>query len=101
MVWGKFLSRLQYFAPFSGMQCTAVALISLILLMNQGVPELEDIYQRDPSFLDLILHEGTSLYDSIVHERGYTFSWLFLIGSVLYLQVMITYMRACMSLKFG
>ena len=61
-----------YFAPFNGMQCTAVALISLILLMNQGVPEFEDTYQRDPSFLDLILHEGTSLYGKIVHERRYT-----------------------------
>lgn len=40
--------------------------------MNQGVPEFEDTYQRDPSFLDLILHEGTLLYDSIVHESGYT-----------------------------
>ena len=30
-----------------------------------------------------------------------TFSRLFLIGSFLYLQVMITYMRAWMSLKFG
>ena len=30
-----------------------------------------------------------------------TFSRLFLIGSFSYLQVMITYMRACMSLKFG
>ena len=28
-------------------------------------------------------------------------SWLFLIGSFSYLQVMITYMRAWMSLKFG
>ena len=46
------------------MVCSALAvtLISLILLMNQGVPEFEDTYQRDPSFLDLILHEGTSLY---------------------------------------
>ena len=30
-----------------------------------------------------------------------TFSRLFLIGSFSYLQVMITYMRALMSLKFG
>ena len=30
-----------------------------------------------------------------------TFSLLFLIGSFLYLQVMITYMRAWMSLKFS
>ena len=30
-----------------------------------------------------------------------TFSGLFLIGSISYLQVMITYMRAWMSLKFG
>ena len=30
-----------------------------------------------------------------------TFSGLFLIGSFSYLQVMITYMRAWMSLKFG
>ena len=30
-----------------------------------------------------------------------TFSWLFLIGSSSYLQVLITYMRAWMSLKFG
>ena len=30
-----------------------------------------------------------------------TFSWLFLIGSFSYLQVMITYMREWMSLKFG
>ena len=62
------------FAPFNGMQCTAVTLISLILLMNKGVPEFEYryTYQRDPSFLDLILHEGTSLYGSIIHERGYT-----------------------------
>ena len=60
------------FAPFNGMQCTAVTLISSILLMNQGVPEFEDTYQRNPSFLDLILHEGTSLYGSIVQERGYT-----------------------------
>ena len=54
------------------MQCTAVTLISLILLMNQGVPEFEDTYQRDPSFLEVILHEGTSLCGSIIHERGYT-----------------------------
>ena len=60
------------FAPFNGMQCTAVTLISLTLLMNQGVPEFVDTYQRDPSFFDLILHEDTSLYGSIVRERGYT-----------------------------
>ena len=30
-----------------------------------------------------------------------TFSWLFLIGSFSYLQLMITYMRAWMSLTFG
>ena len=30
-----------------------------------------------------------------------TFSRLFLIGSISYLQVTITYVRACMSLKFG
>ena len=30
-----------------------------------------------------------------------TFSWRFLIGSISYLQVMMTYMRAWMSLKFG
>ena len=30
-----------------------------------------------------------------------TFSWLFLIGSITYLQVAMTYMRAWMSLKFG
>ena len=38
--------------------------------MNQCVPEFEGTYQKDPSFLDPILHEG--LYGSIVHERGYT-----------------------------
>ena len=60
------------FTTFNGLQCTAVTLISLILLMNQGVPESEDTYQRDPSSLDLILHEGTTPHCSIVHERGYT-----------------------------
>ena len=30
-----------------------------------------------------------------------TFSWLFMIGSISYLQVMMTCMRAWMSLKFG
>ena len=30
-----------------------------------------------------------------------TFSWLFLIGSISYLQVMMAYMRAWVSLKFG
>ena len=30
-----------------------------------------------------------------------TFSWLSLIGSILYLQIKMTYMRAWMSLKFG
>ena len=30
-----------------------------------------------------------------------TFSWLFLMGSFPYLQVMMTYIRAWMSLKFG
>ena len=35
-------------------------------------------------------------------EKGViTFSRLFLIGSSLYLQVSITYIRACMSSKFG
>ena len=35
-------------------------------------------------------------------EKGViTFSRLFLIGSFLYLQVMMTYIRACMSSKFG
>ena len=37
-------------------------------------------------------------------NRGHPFNsidWLFLIGSVLYLQVMNTYMRTCLSLKFG
>ena len=43
------------FAPFNCMQYTAVTLF-LILHMNQGVPELKDTYQRDPRFLDLILH---------------------------------------------
>ena len=30
-----------------------------------------------------------------------TFSWLFLIGSISYLQVTVIYMRGWMSLKFG
>ena len=30
-----------------------------------------------------------------------TFSWLFLIGSISYLQVRVTYMRAWMNLKLG
>ena len=34
-------------------------------------------------------------------NRVATFSWLFLIGSISYLQVIMTYMRAWMSLKFG
>ena len=38
----------------------------------------------------------------IMGEKGViTFSRLFLIGSFLYLQVMMTYIRACMSSKFG
>ena len=55
------------------MHCCCVNFFNtIVLLKNQGVPEFEDTYQRGPSFLDLILHEGTSLYDSIVNERGYT-----------------------------
>ena len=38
----------------------------------------------------------------IMGEKGViTFSRLFLIGSFLYLQVTMTYIRACMSSKFG
>ena len=38
----------------------------------------------------------------IMGEKGViTFSRLFLIGSFLYLQVTMTYIKACMSLKFG
>ena len=33
---------------FNGMQCTAVAFISLILLMNQGVPEFKDTIPKRP-----------------------------------------------------
>ena len=38
----------------------------------------------------------------IMGEKGViTFSLLFLIGSFLYLQITMTYIRACMSSKFG
>ena len=50
----------------------------------------------------LVTMATDSSHRVIMGEKGViTFSRLFLIGSFLYLQVTMTYIRACMSSKFG
>ena len=51
---------------------------------------------------NLVSMATDSSHRVIMGEKGViTFSRLFLIGSLLYLQVTMTYIRACMSSKFG
>ena len=54
------------FAPFAGVQCTAVAFIFLLLSMGNHVPQRNLL----PQDIDNILFEGTALYAHIVTDMG-------------------------------
>lgn len=59
----------QIFAPFNGVQCTAIALITLLIFMNCfNSPQL--VFMSDfPSIqLDQMLHDDSRLYASISQE---------------------------------
>lgn len=59
----------QIFAPFNGVQCTAIALIALLTFMNCfNSPQLDFTSDFTSTQLDQMLHDGTRLYASISQE---------------------------------
>lgn len=59
----------QIFATFNGVQCTAIALIALLIFMNCfNSPQLDFTSDFTSTQLDQMLHDGTRLYASISQE---------------------------------
>ena len=62
---GNFHQGCQKYAPYNGMQCTAIALVAILLLFQGGNVNIFDVR---PYNIDYTLSEGTRLYAQIVHS---------------------------------
>ena len=60
------------FAPFNGMQCAGIALVSLLfcMLYSSNLNGMENMNRVDSSQIDDILFEGTSVYGTVVSSLG-------------------------------